>query len=74
MIFMEFEIENGVLVGYRGEEEHVVIPDGVSKIADQVFKDCTAASTAPHALMLVNRGISLVISILSLMSIVGTGS
>ena len=38
---MEFEIENGVLVRYRGEEEHVVIPDGVSKIADEVFKDCT---------------------------------
>ena len=37
---MEFEIENGVLVRYRGEEEHVVIPDGVSKIADEVFKDC----------------------------------
>lgn len=36
----DFVIENNVLVRYTGDEEVVTIPDGVQKIADEVFKYC----------------------------------
>lgn len=35
----DFVIEDGVLVGYNGEGGEVVIPEGVTSIADNVFKD-----------------------------------
>lgn len=33
-----FVIEDGVLVGYHGNEEHVIIPDGVTKIGKHAFR------------------------------------
>lgn len=38
---MEFIIKDGVLKGYKGEDENVVIPEGVTKIAEGVFRNCT---------------------------------
>ena len=38
---MDFVIENNILVGYKGEDENVVIPEGVTEIAKNVFKNCT---------------------------------
>ena len=35
----DFVIEDGVLVSYTGTEEHVVIPDGVTKVAKNAFSD-----------------------------------
>ena len=35
-----FEIENGVLIKYRGYGGDVVIPDGVTSIGDGAFWDC----------------------------------
>lgn len=37
---MLFEIEDGVLKRYEGDEEHVVIPDGISEIDEGAFKCC----------------------------------
>ena len=33
----DFVIEKNVLVHYQGSEEHVVIPEGITKIAPRVF-------------------------------------
>ena len=38
----EFLINNGVLVGYTGLAEEVVIPDGVTAIDDYAFANCAA--------------------------------
>ena len=38
----EFTITNGVLTAYNGAGGEVVIPEGVSKIGDNAFKDCIA--------------------------------
>ncbi len=46
-----FEIDNGVLVKYHGYEAHVVIPDGVEKIAKKAFdrrKDCVESLVIPE--------------------------
>ena len=32
-----FEIENGILKKYQGEDAHIVIPDGVTEIDKNVF-------------------------------------
>ena len=36
----DFVIENGILVGYNGNDSHVVIPQGVTEIGKGAFKDC----------------------------------
>ena len=36
----DFEIEDGVLVKYLGKGGDVIIPDGVTEIGDEAFKDC----------------------------------
>lgn len=36
----DFKIENGVLLEYLGNDENVVIPDGVTEIADRAFISC----------------------------------
>ncbi len=43
---MEFIIKDGVLTDYMGEDENVVIPEGVEEIAEGVFKNCTFIKTA----------------------------
>ena len=35
----DFVIEDGVLTAYNGNDSHVVIPEGVTKIGDEVFKN-----------------------------------
>lgn len=40
MIDERFQIENGVLVRYNGEEEKVIVPDGVTAIGDRAFDYC----------------------------------
>lgn len=42
----DFEIENGVLIKYNGNDAHVVIPDGVTKIGDGAFLDCQGSLTS----------------------------
>ena len=42
---MGFEIENGVLKKYSGTDTAVVIPDGVTRIGKNAFKDCTSLTT-----------------------------
>ncbi len=37
-----FEIEDGVLTKYNGNEKDVVIPEGVSEIGDLAFERCTS--------------------------------
>ena len=34
---MSFDIKEGVLVGYEGEDTEVVVPDGVQTISDSAF-------------------------------------
>ena len=36
----ELEIENGLLVKYRGQAEHVVVPENVISIRGNAFSDC----------------------------------
>lgn len=40
----DFEISNGVLTKYRGNEEHVVIPEGVTQIGAYAFEKCVLIS------------------------------
>ena len=40
----EFEIENGVLIKYRGHNKNVVIPDGVTEIGRGAFRACRIES------------------------------
>ena len=37
---MEFEIKNGVLVKYTGNDSAVKIPEGVKRIGDKAFYRC----------------------------------
>lgn len=37
---IDFEIKNGVLIKYRGSDADVVVPDGVTCIADHAFYNC----------------------------------
>ena len=36
----DFVIENGVLVKYNGKDANVTIPEGVTSIGKEAFKDC----------------------------------
>lgn len=38
----EFEIENGVLKKYHGTASEVIIPEGITAIEEDAFKDCTS--------------------------------
>ena len=38
----KFEVQNGVLTGYSGNDSSVSIPEGVKKIDRKVFKGCTS--------------------------------
>ena len=35
-----FEINNGALIKYHGNDSNVVIPDGVNSIAFEAFRQC----------------------------------
>ena len=38
----EFEVEDGVLLGYSGSSPSVVIPDGITGIGGEAFNCCTS--------------------------------
>ena len=40
-----FEIEGGILRRYRGDEAHVVIPAGVTRIGESAFEGCEALAS-----------------------------
>ena len=40
--FINFKIKKGVLVKYRGKGRNVVIPDSVTSIGNEAFRDCTS--------------------------------
>ena len=42
----DFIIENGVLIKYKGSEEAVVIPNGVTEIGEGAFSDAETAGIA----------------------------
>ena len=42
---MDFVIENGVLKMYKGIDEHVVIPEGVTSIGGHAFDDCRSLTS-----------------------------
>lgn len=45
-----FQIKNGVLISYKGEEEIVNIPHGVKVIGEEAFTQCENLKTIqlPH--------------------------
>ena len=40
-----FDIENGILIKYRGTEAEVLIPSSVKKIDMMAFQQCTSLTT-----------------------------
>ncbi len=54
----DFLISGNVLVAYRGNEEHVVIPEGVTVIASEAFMNQTQMKsvTLPESLITVGEG------------------
>lgn len=48
---MDFEIEDGVLIRYTGNDTDVIIPDGVTHIGAGAFEDCEnlASITIPDS-------------------------
>ena len=55
----DFEIKDGVLVKYHGEDEDVVVPAGVTEIWDYAFEDCINLKTIelPDTLSNISDGI-----------------
>lgn len=54
----DFEVENGVLIKYTGNEEHVVIPEGVTEIGEFAFGGQTGIIDVklPSSLTKINKG------------------
>lgn len=53
---MYFDIENNVLVEIRGDEEHIVIPDGMIRIEQGVFRDSKMKEVEfPESLRAIER-------------------
>lgn len=55
---MEFEIKNGVLERYEGEEEYLIIPDNVIVIGKDVFSGCEGliSVTIPESVIIIEEG------------------
>lgn len=52
----DFEIINGVLIKYKGKEENVVIPDGVTEIDHGAFNKCYMSSVRiPEGVTTIRR-------------------
>ena len=41
----DFEIKDGKLLGYNGEDEEIIIPDGVTSIGDGAFYRCSSLTS-----------------------------
>ena len=54
----DFEIENGVLVRYRGKGGDVTVPAGVTSIGDEAFRGCSGLTgiTLPASVTVLERG------------------
>ena len=54
----EFIIKNNVLVKYNGESTDIVIPEGVTSIADDAFKNSTVTSIKfPESMTVISEGL-----------------
>ena len=42
---MDFEIKDGCLVKYTGEDTEVVVPDGVTSIGEDAFEWCSSLTS-----------------------------
>ena len=54
----KFDIQDGVLVGYKGRDKSVQIPDGVMVIGDYAFSDCDSLTsiTIPNGVTVIREG------------------
>lgn len=54
----EFQIKNGVLLMYRGTQEHVIVPEGVEEIGRLAFQDCDTILTVeiPEGVEIIGDG------------------
>lgn len=53
-----FTIENGILKSYTGEAEKIVIPEGVTVIGEDAFRDCESLKevTIPKGTVIIGEG------------------
>ena len=58
-----FVIQNGILCQYTGSDETVMIPDGVTEIADGVFEDCEQRKSLSIPDSIAKMGINIYASI-----------
>ena len=54
----DFEIEEGVLVEYRGQGGDVIIPSGVTAIGDEAFWLCSALTSVQSISMIAANNIN----------------
>lgn len=54
-----FEVKNGVLVKYKGNEKEVQIPSYITSIGDYAFKDCNSLKkiTVPESIKKIGDGV-----------------
>ena len=57
MAIFDFKIKNGILEKYRGRDANVIIPEGVSELAPEAFKNCKSMKTVsfPSSLHIIGR-------------------
>ena len=57
MAIFDFKIKNGILEKYRGRDANVIIPEGVTELAPEAFKNCKSMKTVsfPSSLHIIGR-------------------
>ena len=58
MAIFDFKIKNGILEKYRGRDANVVIPEGVTELAPDAFKNCKSMKTVSFPSSLSIIGVS----------------